>query len=203
MRQRGDTIVEVLFAVTVFSLIAVGGLSIMKMDAQADALRYLHSAYITNFDNNDEPSTTKLWQDAVTKHAVTKAQAFDDDSDAQTCNLPPRAHASTNLPYGVQSDAAPFVLDIKKLDPGKGSPVIFLTQGNNIDTTATYSQIRYPIAGSSDPAKPEGMWVQAVYSPPVGGVLGYYDFHIRACWLTPGQLAPVTLGTIVRLYEPK
>jgi type II secretory pathway component PulJ len=65
--QRGDTIIEVVFAVTVFSMVAVGGLALMnqgaamaqrsleigmvrdQMDAQADALRYMHSAYIANF----------------------------------------------------------------------------------------------------------------------------------------------------------
>ena len=32
---------------------------------------------------------------------------------------------------------------------------------------------------------------------------GYIDFHIRACWDSPGQSVPVTIGTIVRLYEPR
>ncbi|MFZ2544505.1 MAG: hypothetical protein WAW80_00845 [Candidatus Saccharimonadales bacterium] len=222
MKQRGDTIVEVIFAVTVFSLVAVGGLSIMnqgtamaqrsleiglvrdQMDAQADALRYLHSVYVSNFDADDQPETTKLWQDVALKHAVSKAQALSNDSDTQACKLPSLApgNAATGLPYGVISDAAPFALDIRKLDVGKGSPVILLTQSTNIDKTATYAQVRYTTNGISDPV-PEGIWIQSVYSPPDGSVLGYYDFHIRACWLTPGQSAPVTLGTIVRLYEPK
>ncbi len=215
MKQRGDTIVEVLFAVTVFSLVAVGGLSVMnqgaamaqrsleiglvrdQMDAQADALRYMHNAYVANF-GEDGVATTDIWNEVTSKHDVTEAQAFSDISDSQKCHLAPAAHASS-----VSSDGAPFAIDIRKLDAGSGSPVVLLNQANNIDTTATYAQIRYPSSSSSDPAKPEGIWIQAVRSPAVGGVLGYYDFHIRACWLTPGQSAPVTLGTIVRLYEPK
>jgi type II secretory pathway pseudopilin PulG len=214
MKQRGDTIVEVLFAVTVFSLVAVGGLSLMnqgaamaqrsleiglvrdQMDAQADALRFMHNAYVANFGQQGSVATD-IWNEVTTKHAVTKAQAFSDISDGRTCRLAPSANASSS-----SSDGAPYALDIRKLDTAGSSPVMTLNQANNIDTTATYSQIRYPLNGSFDPAKPEGIWVQAVSSPSIGGKLGYYDFHIRACWLTPGQLAPVTLGTIVRLYEP-
>jgi hypothetical protein len=168
-----------------------------QMDAQADALRYMHNAYVANFGENGA-ATTGIWNEVTAKHDVTEAQAFSDISDSRTCHLAPSGSASS-----VSSDGAPFAIDIRKLDAGGGSPAIALNQANNIDTTATYAQIRYPSGGSSDPAKPEGIWVQAVRSPAVGGVLGYYDFHIRACWLTPGQSAPVTLGTIVRLYEPK
>lgn len=214
MMQRGDTIVEVLFAVTVFSLIAVGGLSIMnqgaamaqrsleigqvrdQMDSQADALRFLHSAYLSNLSTAGA-STTKKWQDVVKTHAVTKAQPFADDADQTSCHLPNPANASSSASRGE-----PFALDVTKLDPDSATPVLSLSQGDTIDKTETFAQIRYPAAGSTDPARSEGLWIQAVYSPPSGRVLGYYDFHIRACWLTPGQAAPLTLGTIVRLYEP-
>src|ERR1035437_7179154 len=66
-RQRGDTLIEVLFAVSVFSLVAIGGLTIMnqgsnttqraleitlvrqQIDAQAEGLRFLHDAYIASY----------------------------------------------------------------------------------------------------------------------------------------------------------
>lgn len=214
MGQRGDTIVEVLFAVTVFSLIAVGGLSLMnqgtamaqrsleiglardQMDAQADALRYVHNAYIANLGQNGA-KTTEVWNDIVTKHAVTKAQNFADVATRQKCQLPQSSNADSG-----NSDGAPFILDTRKLDGQLNGPVILLNQADNIDSTATYAQVRYPPNGTSDPAKPEGIWVQAVHSSSSNNTPGYFDFHIRACWLTPGQSTPVTLGTIVRLYEP-
>lgn len=45
-----------------------------------------------------------------------------------------------------------------------------------------------------------GLWIEAVR----GGSVNprYIDFHIRACWDGAGSTTPVTLGTIVRLYEP-
>lgn len=211
MKQRGDTIVEVLLAITVFSLIAVGGLAIMnqgtamaqrsleiglvrdQMDSQADALRYLHDAYLMNFSETEASPTTTLWQDAILKHAVSEAQDFDAIGGVATCNIPTSGTAATSLPYGVTSDGLPFALDIQKLDPDTGNPSM-----TSIQAADTYAQIRYPSPQA------QGIWIQPVYSPPSGSTtVGYIDFHIRACWLTPGQAAPMTLGTIVRLYEPK
>jgi type II secretory pathway pseudopilin PulG len=54
-------------------------------------------------------------------------------------------------------------------------------------------------------AKVEGLWVIAVR----GGRIypndqpEYFDFHIRTCWNAVGKIAPTTVGTIVRLYNPE
>lgn len=198
--ERGDTIIEVLFAVTVFSLIAIGGLSLMnqgtamaqraleiglvrqQVDAQADALRYLNKAYIADYGKRGEAS--QRWNQIVTDRAVDQAQRFDEVSDTTACHLPtPADH--------------PFTLDITKLD---SNPVLVPTTD-----VATYAKVRHD-AGTT---KAEGIWIQAVRSvTKIGGGdgrarPGFYDFHIRACWFTPGQAAPVTIGTIVRLYEPR
>lgn len=216
MRQRGDTIVEVLFAVTIFSMVAVGGLSLMnqgtamsqrsleislvrdQIDAQADALRYVHDAYIANYDENGAASSS-VWNEIAAEHSVPKAQEFSEMADGQTCKLP------TATPGGT-SDGKPFAIDIRKLDGQGGTPVIALTQSANVDSTGTFSQIHYfgddARRVALNPPKVEGIWVQSVKSPGDGRKVGYYDFHIRACWLTPGQSSPVTLGTIVRLYDP-
>src|SRR5687767_10750024 len=74
--ERGDTIIEVLFAVTVFAMVAVGSLSIMnqgtgsaqrslevtlvraQIDAQAEAIRFIHQAYVTAYQQNVAPAGT-------------------------------------------------------------------------------------------------------------------------------------------------
>ncbi len=198
--QRGDTIIEVLFAITIFSLIAVGGLSLMsqgtalaqraleiglvrqQIDAQADALRYLNRAYVSDYGKRG--SATDQWNKIVVAHAVDKAQNFDTIADGTTCHLP-------------NPGDQPFALDLTKL---QANPVLVPT-----NDTATYAKVRY------DPpaARAEGVWIQAVRSVTKVGSgdgevrPGFYDFHIRACWQSPGQAAPITLGTIVRLYEPR
>lgn len=202
-RQRGDTIIEVLFAITVFSLVAVGGLSLMnqgtamaqraleiglvrqQMDAQADALRYLNSAYIEDF--HDGGIATTVWKAVVTDHREAQAQDFDAVNDASGCHMPSGSYH-------------PFALDVTKLDdalnPDKTADGLAgLLLVPTIDHTATYAKVE------TDPQPDaQGLWVEAVQSTPNSG---FYDFHITACWTSPGQAAPLKLGTIVRLYEPQ
>jgi len=51
----------------------------------------------------------------------------------------------------------------------------------------------------------EGIWVIAMRGGTVDSRTRqpeYYDFHIRTCWHSVGRVAPSTIGTIVRLYNP-
>ena len=193
--QRGDTIIEVLFAVTIFSLVAIGGMSIMnqgtamaqraleiglvrqQIDEQADAVKFLNQAYVADYGKRGT-ATTK-WNEIIGENAVARAQDFDAMVVDGKCQLP-------SLTTGK-----PFALDVSKLDENpKINPTL---------DTATYARVRH----EEEPARAEGIWMQAVRSPARDDKPGFYDFHIRACWLSPGQEAPVTLGTIVRLYEPR
>lgn len=197
--DKGDTIIEVLFALTVFSLVAVGGLSLMnqgtavaqrsleitlvreQIDSQADALRYLNRAYINDYGAGG--AATDRWNKVIVANAVSQAQSFDSIADNGVCNLP-------------TSSNNPFALDVTKLDTDE-----YLHPTTDV---ATYAQVRYDLPVTTA----QGIWVQAVRSPTTtnsSGQIqtGFYDFHINACWMSPGQSAPVTIGTIVRLYEPR
>lgn len=199
--ERGDTIIEVLFAFTVFSLIAIAGMSLMnqgtalaqrsleiglvrqQVDAQADALRYLNRAYAADYGNRG--AATDMWNRVVAANAVESAQDYGKVADADGCHLP-------------SPTDRPFALDVTKLQT---NPLLVPTA-----ETGTYAKVRYD--DTSGPTA-EGIWIQAVRSPVRTGAgdgqerPGFYDFHIRACWFTPGQSVPVTIGTIVRLYEPR
>lgn len=185
-RQRGDTIIEVLFATTIFSLIAVGALSIMnqgtamaqraleinlvraQIDAQADALRLLNHAYIADIGKNG--AATGRWNNLVVSNTVSEATPFDESVSDGRCITP----------------ASAFALNIERLDaPNPLVPII--------PEAGTYAKVRYDLPV---PAA-EGLWVQAVHAD------GHYDFHIRACWQSPGAVQPITIGTIVRLYDPR
>lgn len=192
--QAGDTIIEVLFATTIFSLIAVGGLSVMnqgtalvqrsleiglvrqQIDAQADALRYLNRAYVADYGKRGEASTR--WETLIAAKAVSQAQNYNAVVVNDQCQLPAPSEF-------------PFALDVHKLD----STPLLMPQPD----AATYAKVRY----EESPVVAEGIWIQAVRSRLVDDRPGFYDFHIRACWKSPGQARPMTLGTIVRLYEPR
>ena len=208
MNQRGDTIIEVLFAFTVFSVVAVGGMTLMnqgaamtqrtleisqvrdQMDTQAEALRYMHANYIQNI-GNDSAEPVKLWQRIKDEFAVSSVRGLGEDASGENCAAPTPGNGLSG------SQGYPFILNTEanRLDGANGGPFIAFTNPSSFPFATTYSQVR-------DPGGPEGIWIKAVRSPTTGARPGYYDFHIRACWQTPGQSVPVTLGTIVRLYEP-
>lgn len=233
IRQRGDTIVEVVFAVTVFAMVAVGGITLMnhgeavteraleidlvraQIGEQADALHYVHDAYITSSDPRSQPVT--IWHD-VTAYATSGAvQSLAAISNGQQCVLP-------SIP-ATNSAGAPFALDARKLNGqsanGKNtdSPVLTfagwsVTKGDvplsqppgGVPAgyqSVTYAQVRYPsMTDYNQQAVSQGIWIQAVYIKGTTSQPGYYDFHISACWQATGSANPMTLGTIVRLYDP-
>lgn len=194
-REQGDTIIEVLFAFTIFSLIAVAGLSLMnqgvataqrsleiglvrqQIDSQADALRYLNRAFIAEYGHDGE--STKLWKQVVFDNKVEVAQDYNAMIENKQCVVPSNA----------------FAIDVNNMED---RPVLVPT-----NDTATYARINYDYPTGS---RAEGIWVQAVRSVVPDDTVnrpGFYDFHIRACWHAPGQVLPITIGTIVRLYEPR
>lgn len=199
--QSGDTLIEVLFAVTVFSLVVVTSLTLMnqgtsasirslqitlvrqEIDNQAATLRFLNSSYITAYYDGYAPTgapTTpaeqyyQIIQDIKTQGA-TSVSAF--GGGGQTCQVPPAGS------FVVNSHTAAY----QKYDTTK------------ISSPDTYSQVVYDPSGALTTSK--GLWIEAVRSTPAGGT-SYTDFHIRACWYSPGAGQPMNLGTIVRLYEP-
>lgn len=189
--QRGDTIIEVLFAITIFSLVAVGSMSIMnqgtmtaersleitlvrsEIDAQAEALRFIHESYIAT------PSSSSQWA-IITKNTAT-SKIVTLASDFGTCN--PGTGGPTN----------PFVIDTKNGTLSTVAPTMLPS------AKSVYSQLNYDY----NPVAVDGIWIEAVQSLGQSSLVPkYIDFHIRACWYGPGQSTPMTLGTIVRLYVP-
>ena len=195
--RRGDTIVEVLFAVTVFSLVAVGSLSIMnqgtsasmraiettivrqEIDAQAETLRFLHDAYIG--DVTPEAGTPAAqWQLTVEDIGTDLPSTFGVIDNK--CPTPPTGS------FVMNARTATYVGNPSLLQPAQ-----------------TFAQVVYRDDATLESA--QGIWIEGVRSQisadPQENTAGYVDFHIRACWDAPGSAVPMTLGTIVRLYEPR
>jgi type II secretory pathway pseudopilin PulG len=196
-RQQGDTLIEVLFGVTIFSLILVGTIILMnqgsaaaqraleislvrqQIDGQAETLRYLHDAYVAAY-------TPGVIPDATTPAGQWVALVSDTS----------RVNNGAASSFGGTTTACPgasprwFVMNPKEAN--------YSTAGALFQTADTYAKVEQNTAGTLTAAK--GIWVEGVASPVVNKVR-YIDFHIRACWSSPGSNVPITLGTIVRLYD--
>lgn len=206
----GDTLIEVLFAVAIFSLVAVGSLSIMnqgsatseraleitlvrqEIDSQAEALRFLNASYNAAYQQgtalSDYSPNTPAGQWALMAQSVKitnniKVSDFG-LTTTSTCPATPRPAGS----FIMNTRIAKFDPTLAKLQPAK-----------------IFAQVNYNAANQVSSA--EGIWIEAIRSAnildPNQANADYIDFHIRACWNGPGQSLPVTLGTIVRLYEPR
>lgn len=206
-QQAGDTLVEVLFAVTVFSFVVVGALSIMnqgtaaaqrsleitlvrqQIDAQAEALRFTHDSYVSqyrsgitfNTSDSDTSPAEEWWRMSTSGFSATAASPF--GSEAGECPAPPTGS---------------FIMDPQNVRfvPGVG---------DTLQPSETYAQVTYTDDGSFESA--QGLWIEPIRSPDSADFdqrnTGFIDFHIRACWDAPGLSTPLTTGTIVRLYEPR
>ena len=130
--SRGDTLIEVLFAISVFSLVVVGGLSIMnqgtaaaqraleitlvrnEIDAQAEALRFMNASYIAAYNPKDpsvqltEGTPAREWQDMVAGIVATPVTGV---WDSMTCSKP----------------TGSFIVDTKnvKFKPSTSDPVSY------------------------------------------------------------------------------
>ncbi len=204
-RDRGDTIIEVLFAVAVFAMVAVGSLSIMnqgtataqrsleitlvrqQVDAQVEAIRYIHHAYVAAYQNGGTPTGTAAEWVKMTSKTTGKGANVASDFTAigQTC------------PTAVPGER-PFILNARRAIVWTSTPSMSAPTGGSLPP---FSQVAYNPDASIMSAY--GVWVEAVPSTNATGGPGFVDFHIRACWEAAGSSTPATIGTIVRLYEPR
>lgn len=202
-RQRGDTLIEVLFAFTILSLVIVGAMTIMnqgtlasqrslettlvreQIDSQATTLRFLHDAYVAAYQTNGTyDATTPAGQWRIMADSLTATAATPFDTGQTTCPSAP-------------TDA--FILNGAQAKYIKGTSV-------TLQPASTFAQVTYDDATGAL-LNSQGIWIEGIRSQSTGDANAnnarFIDFHIRACWQNPGQGPVMTIGTIVRLYEPR
>lgn len=210
-QRRGDTIVEVMFAVAVFSLVAVVTVVLMNLgtnntlrsvettaarqaiDGQVAALQLMHDSYIAQYKAGATTYTGagKNWYDGIATGSPAPLITTGTTTSVigkSTCPNPP---------------STAFVLDPKMNATGDSyhkTATYLKPAGSTSDLP--YPQYVYTSAGAFSYAT--GIWVQAKQTLASGKTPGYVDFYINACWPDPAgnSTGVMTIGTIVRLYVP-
>ncbi|MDR0887545.1 MAG: hypothetical protein LBM97_02570 [Candidatus Nomurabacteria bacterium] len=223
---RGDTIIEVIFAITVFCMVSILTIAMMnqglatgtasleitlareEMDAQAEAIRFIHDSYevernLPVVNQTYEP----LWR-ALRERIVGDVAPF--ERNGETCEIPtgdgifalntrkidPRTTDRDGFDGVGRTivDPAMLVDGVNRFRPAPlFARVVYLTDADDVANTNLVAA-----TGSNEILQVEGIWVQAVQvagSPVI-------DFHIRACWSAAGRKVVTTLGTIMRVYDP-
>ena len=186
--NRGDTVVEVLLGVTIFSLVAVIALETMnrgmaiaqyslettlvrqQVDAQAEMLRYAHDM------KND------TWKKLVDNNSVSVSAVNDNEGN-----------------LGVEKCPDDFSTKEFALaaTPSLASKISILNNPGDYKAAETYARV------DSDTKKTYGISVRLVKPSTATGSRdsNKYDAYIKACWMPVGSKMPATIGTIVRLYD--
>lgn len=192
---RGDTLVEVMFAVGIFALAAISASALMnkmlgnaqasleitmartEIDSQAEALRYLSESY-SNAEYQAKWDQIDLLSQTATDDPIT--------ANPVSCDIDKTKAFAVN----------PRTLDIISGDSLTASPLFPRIFYQDEDA----SQIDRDRAqeDSANSATAQGIWVTAYKSQNHR----YYDFYIQTCWYAPGKSAPTTINTSIRINNP-
>lgn len=238
-RFVGDTLIEVMFAAGIFSMVAISVVALMnnsttkiqmalestmtrnEIDSEAEALRFVQSAYVAELSMKAPVSTYgRLWD-------TIKNKAVSTESDVQAVmDFSPRTCAELYEANG-QAKKYGFIINYRKLNEinqsTDGSPVLYTGANSSLLREATL----YPrlIFGGKDEMREAGNGVNAptnltaaegifivavkdiaktnvVDATGVTGASAFFDFYIRSCSVAPGSDVPTLMSTVIRLYDP-
>lgn len=196
-KERGDTIVEVVFAFAIFAIAAVVSIQILskgvaatqrnlettlvreQVDSQAELIRYIR--------DGNSGSLKQVWATLIAPSAlVDRPTSLSDGCQIRTTNaFYIRTSVNPSSPENTVISRVGVTNQTASLDGA--------LRGNY-----TYAQMSYD--GSSINGS-KGIWIEAVRAQSAPRGPQAYDFYIHACWDSVGVNAPMTAGTIVRIYD--
>ena len=224
-KRAGDTLVEVTLAIGIFSMVAVAVVAVMssgtsntqtalettltreEIDIQAEALRFIHSAYLSNLNNPDNPYV-KLWSNIVER-------AINPSVEGESY----LTYAPTTCKNAMESETLEnygFIINPLALSTDTENAYISY-QGNEdkFFEASTFPRLVYDTSEGTLLDTPtelyhiEGIYVIAVQDESTtrmvnysSGAAAFYDFYIRTCWYGSGSDTPTTISTVIRLHNP-
>ena len=205
----GDTMVEVLFSIVVFSVLAVSTMSIMnkgiaisqrsleitmarnEIKSQAEIIKMLNTSYIAYYDasNNSSSQGFKNYP-LASEWAYISSMATNNKDNLTNISLT-SSNTCPELPLSNKT----FILN------PQNASLATLTRGTNYISSnelTSYAQV----SSVNDNVQARGIWIEPKSTYDASNGRKNVDFYIHACWDAPDSSIPISLGTVVRLYEP-
>ena len=238
MLRKGDTLIEVCIAIGIFSLIAIGVAAVMssgvagsqtalettlsreEIDAQADALRFIHESRMREqndgYKTEDGSETyTAIWN-TITEGAISAKESGIESVTQYNPSTCKSLYSNTNPEdpdqRGIIAKQNGFIIDTRQLStPGQAIHYVNSNDDNKVkfDEAQTYPRLLYKDDGSLGSA--EGLYIVAVKDKGTQMIVdgknttsasAYYDFYIRSCWYGTDADRPTAISTVIRLYDP-
>lgn len=207
---RGDTLVEVMFAVGIFAMVAISLATTMndmlgksqsaieivmarsEIDAQAEALRFI--------ENSRKNSTMQEVWEQIEANARDSLNAGDLLENVTSCpDVPDYA----------------FYIDTFHLDSGNSDDIYIPKNRGGVDYIQTASTFPRILHNSGDTilhdyfgeneanSRSEGVWIIAERIM-AGGRVDAYEFYVQTCWNPVGESAVAsTISSVVRIRNPE
>jgi len=178
--ERGDTLVEVLMAIVVLSLVIVGAITMMSRGLQATQLAVEHTQ--VRFQVNAQEDMLKYLRDGYLSDPASPAGA-----------------TWTSLFSGapVYADTTPTNYNNASCAVTSGKSGFYLSQAAGVVSVSGFNPAIKPTTYAL-PGK--GLWVEMMRSSGISPA--YADIVIRACWSGAGNAAQQQTVTTFRLYDP-
>ena len=156
--KRGDTLIEVVIAVGIFSMIAIGIAAVMssgtsgaqtalettlareEIDAQAEALRFIQTSYAADKHAADKRYST-LWNE-ITSHAINIGVITSEDQKNQILEYAPTSCDDATIYGNAQIANAAFIVNPRALNSFSANNVntVYLDYSNNHGTNGVFNK---------------------------------------------------------------
>lgn len=189
--HRGDTIIEVMFAFVIFSLVVVSAFSIMNKGV-ATAQRSLEVTLVRQQIDGQVAMVQHIQQTNPTLWTQIKSLVVDTSGAFGTETQCPEAKDIMN--------ASDFF--IATTSDGTALKVVQIRSDPDYKKATTYSMV--DVFGRTSAAHTPvayGLYVRIIKSDGWSDTNHSYDLNVRACWDSVGINVPVTIGTVVRLFD--
>ena len=178
--QRGDTLVEVLMAIVVLSMVIVGAITLMTRGIKASQLAVEHTQ--VRMEINSQMEMLRYLRDAyVTDPASTAGQRWNSLFSGTPTYANTTASAYSDTVCEVSSNKTGFYL-------AQTGGTVVVNQFDAAQQPATHA-----VAG-------RGLWIEITRSSGISPA--YVDILFKACWSGIGDSADQRSVTALRLYDP-
>ena len=192
-RDRGDTIIEVMFSFVVFSMLAVATYMVMNRGTQI-AQRSLEITLVRQQLDTQVSLIKYIKETDPTTWSVLTGSSYLVDNPM---NVSEAGQDGCPAPNGRTELNASSKVFFVRVDQASNTVKPVVVTSGNFEAPPVYVNVDL-VAG-----KTRGIFAQITRAETASGSTAgrAYDVYVSACWDSVGVSVPLTIGTVTRIYD--